>query len=174
MPSLPRVTTTAPKPCCVAQMLGGGDDRSLGIDRHARGGGEFLAVRHHDVGAGIAGEIAAARIDDQLAAGLAGGLHQSGGHVGGQHALAVIRQHRHAGRRHRIQRDPQQPLGQFGMDRVGLLAVGAQQLLAGGDQAGLQGGGAAALHQQPRLHVRAGRRSGRSGPIPPGRRRRRR
>ena len=135
-------------------MLGGGDDRGLGIHRHARGGGEFLAVRHHHVGAGIAGEIAAAGIDDQLAAGLARGFHQLGRHIGRQHALAVVRQHGDAGRRHRIQRDAHQAFGQLWVDRVGLLAVRAQQLLAGGDQAGLQRGGAAALDQQPGLHVR--------------------
>ena len=40
------------------------------------------------------------------------------------------------------------------MDRVGLLPVGAQQLLAGGDQTSLQRRRPAALHQQPGLDIR--------------------
>ncbi len=87
-----------------AQMLRGGDDLRLGIHRHAGRGSEFLAVRHHDVGAGIAGEVAAARIDDQDAPGLARRLHQLGRNIRRQHALAVIGQHGDAGRRHRIHR----------------------------------------------------------------------
>ena len=68
-------------------------------------------------------------------------------------ALPVVRQHGDRGRRHRIARDPQQALGQPRLDRRVLLAVGAQQVLAGGEVARLQRGDAAALHQQPRFDV---------------------
>ena len=143
-----------PKPMLCPQMLGSRDDLRLGFHRHVGGGGEFLTVRHHHVGAGIAGKIAAARIDDQLATGLARRFHQFRWHVGGQHPLAVVRQHRDTGRRHRIHRDPQQSFGQFRVNWIRLLAIRTQQLLAGGDQARLQRGRAAALHQQPGFHVR--------------------
>ena len=87
------------------------------------------------------------------------------GHVPGQHPLVVVRQHGHGGGGQRVLGDAQQPLRELGVDGRGDLVVGTEQLLALGEVAGLGGGGAAALHQQPRLDVRlAADQPGQVGP----------
>ena len=67
--------------------------------------------------------------------------------------FGVVRQHHHLGRRHRVGGDPHQPVRQPRLDGRELLVVGPQHVLPGGHEAGLGGGGAAALDQQPGLHA---------------------
>ncbi len=135
------------------QMPCGGDDRGLVGDVHARRLGELAPVRLDQVGARIAAVVAALRIDDHAAAGRARGGDHRRGHIGRHHALAVIGDDGDRGRHHRVLHDAEQALGELRMDRRGDLAIGAQELLALGDVAGLHRGLAAALHQQPGLDI---------------------
>ena len=137
----------------LAQHGRGGHDPGLGVHAHAGRGGEFGAVRHHDAGARVTGEIHAARIDDHRPPGLARRRHQPHGRVAAQYALAVIGQHGHRGRRHGVDRDADHALGQPWVDRVRLLPVSAENLMAFGEEAGFLRRGAAALHQQPGLDI---------------------
>ena len=136
-----------------AQEAGGGVDGGLAVHRHLGGFGQFAAVGGDDIGAGVAAVVAAFRVHHHPAPGGAGGGNDAGGHVAHQHALVVVRQHGDGGGGQRVPGDAHQALGELGVDGGGDLVVGAQQLLALGDVAGFGGGGAAALHQQPWLHV---------------------
>ena len=172
MPSSLRVTSTAPKPCACAQRARGGDDRRLGVHRHAGRLGQFGAVRRDQVGAGIARVVARPSGPPPRGArrpARGGDQALRGGAV--QHALAVVGQHHHGGRGHRVAGDAR-PCGPRGADGSALrpLLVGAQQLLAGGDEAGLGRGVRARPAPAARARRPAGRRSARSGRCPPGRR----
>ena len=136
------------------QRAGGGGDLGLGPDGQARGLGQFRAARRDQVGAGVKAVVAALRVHHHPAPGGARGGDQALRRVAGQHPLLVVGQHHDRGRGHRIRRDPHQPVGQALLDGARRFVVGAHHLLAGGDEAGLGRGGAAALHQQPGLDAR--------------------
>ena len=52
---------------------------------------------------------------------------------------------------HGVGRDAHQPFGDLGVERPGILGIGAQQMLALGEETGFHGGDAAALDEQPGL-----------------------
>ena len=112
---------------------------------------QLLGVGHDQVGAGEAGQRAAAGVHHHAAAGGPRGGDDARRHIARQHALLVVAQHDHGGRRDRVGGDPHQPVGQAGVDRAGLFMIGAHDVLAAGDEAGLGRRRPAALHQQPWL-----------------------
>ena len=135
------------------QHLRGGDKPGLGIHRHAGRVRQLAPVGGNHVRTLIYSVVAALRVDDHLAPELFRPGDQLPGHLGAQHALAVVGEDGDGGRRHRIQGDAHQPLGQPRGQGHGHFAVGADQMLALGDVACLQRGGAPALHQQPGFHA---------------------
>ena len=135
----------------LARMGRGTHEVGLVGDRHAGGFTEFAAVGRDDVRAGVAREIVPLGVDHDRPSRLSRQSNQLGRNVSGQHALGVIGQNRDRRRGHRVTGDAQQAFGQFGAERLGLLAVGAEQLLTLTDEAGFDGGGAGALDQHPGL-----------------------
>ena len=153
-PASPRITSTAPKPCAArSASAAAAISVSVPQGRPVASASSAQSGTNRSAPAKRPG-MSAARVHHHLAAGAAGGGDQPGRGIPGQHALAVVGQHHDGGRRHRIGGDPHEAVGQPRVDGGALFMVGAEQLLAAGDETGLGGGGAAALHQQPGLDPR--------------------
>ena len=136
-----------------AQGPGGIHQRAFALDRAAGGEAELVAVRRHQVRPGIDAVVQTLGVHHHLAPGGLGGGDQALRDIPGQHPLAVIGEYHHPGRRDGVLGDPQQPVGEARLDRLGILMVGAEKLLPLRDEAGLGGGGPPPLHQQPGLHT---------------------
>jgi hypothetical protein len=133
----------------------GGLDLVIGLGRQVGGPGQFAGVRLDDIGGAVAGEAAGLGIDDQdhaLGAGFEAGLDDLLGHG----ALAVVGQ-----------QDGPGPLGGIagGVGDLllgvanggrGVFRIDAQQLLAGGDVAGLYRGRARRIADQVGFHAGLG------------------
>ena len=130
----------------------GGHDGLVGREAVARREAELGAVGRQHRGAGVAREVAALGIDHHGPADAPGRLDQLPHQVGSQHALGVIREHDHVAGGEGIPGETQEAFGGALRDRLRGLRIGAQELLAAGDEAGLLGGGPAPFDQQVGLH----------------------
>ena len=124
------------------------NDGVVGLQALPRSKPELGAVGRQHRGAGITREVAALGIDHHRPRGALGRLYQLPHQFGRKHALGVIREHDHVAGREGVPGEAKETLGRALGDRVGRLRIGAQELLAAGNEAGLLGGNAPPLHQQ--------------------------
>src|SRR5205085_5330484 len=110
-------------------------------DRHVDRERQLARVRLHKRRRAVLGEAASLWIDDQRRPGGSRGLPGGGQHLRGRRALGVVREQDRARRFGGGGDRLDQRLLAAALQRLAALGVDPQELLTGGDEAGLHGGG---------------------------------